>query len=642
MKGIYFSFLVLVLAGLNLSQTNGKVSKKLLDSKTDELLRKLSPHQSELQRWFDSLLTDKELGRADYLTCDICTPAIAFVRPLLQQGATQDELINAISKICQILDLAPADDICKPTIGSYAKPVLYIVKNRPDLADADFCGIINEDCGEVNKTLTSWEIIIDENKPVVETPPPLSQDLDTVKILQFTDIHLDLDYEEGTNADCVYPICCRSDLAEKPIYENMTAGPFGHYKCGLPLTALTAMFSHARENHADAKYIFLTGDYVHSGVWLYNVEENSRHITQVTKLLRDTFADTEMKIFPLTGNHETDIVNMYPPYELQSEFPLEWMYEAVSSPFAQWMGPEQVELFKIGGYYTVSPEPGLRLVILNTNLCYIQNFWLPYEPIDPEGQLQWFSDTLFEAEKANENVLIIGHISPGSGSCWPVWSAQFQRIIERYHHLIRAQFYGHSHNEYFNLAFDSTAPSDEKPISIMYIAPSALTDGKNPGYKAYYFDGKRQSDSTWEMVDHETWILNVTESNKNKAPAWLKEYSAKETFGLESLRPEAYYKLVLEMVEDRDLFEKFHLFYEKSSDLFEKCSDAKCIYGHLCDTVVANSADLTHCKRIERLVNATFATGGEDNTGTGAHLSDSLLNMITTLLAIASVYIYSL
>ncbi len=209
----------------------------------------------------------------------------------------------------------------------------------------------------------------------------------------------------------------------------------------------------------DTKYIFLTGDYVHSGIWLYGVEENGRHIRNVTNRLFDAFPNTP--VFPLTGNHETDIVNMYPPTELRPEFNLDWMYKDVGEVFEPWMGEDAVKSFSKAGFYHVSPEPGLRLVVLNTNLCYVQNFWLPYAPIDPEKQLAWLAETLLAAEKAEENVLILGHISPGSGSCWPVWSAQYDRIVRRFAHIIRSQFYGHSHNEYFVLAFD-TRKSDPR------------------------------------------------------------------------------------------------------------------------------------------------------------------------------------
>ena len=129
------------------------------------------------------------------------------------------------------------------------------------------------------------------------------------------------------------------------------------------------------------------------------------------------------------------------------------MYSNVSKPFEKWLGAEQLATFKKGGYYTVVPEPGLRLVVLNTNICYLNNFWLAYAPEDPNGQLQWFADTMLQAEREGSNVLIVGHISPGSGSCWPVWSEKFNAIVQRFENIVRGQFYGHAHTELYIIPF---------------------------------------------------------------------------------------------------------------------------------------------------------------------------------------------
>lgn len=186
---------------------------------------------------------------------------------------------------------------------------------------------------------------------------------------------------------------------------------------------------------------------------MYGVAENERHILTVTAALKAAFPNTT--VVAISGNHETDIVNMYPPPEIQDDFPLKWMYTAISGPFEEYMGnPGQIAAFHQGGFYTVSPEPGLRFIILNTNICYNNNFWLPFDPIDPIGQLQWFSTELAKAEVRGENVYIIAHIPPGSSSCWAHWSDQYDRIVDRYSHIIHLQFFGHTHNDYYTVSFD--------------------------------------------------------------------------------------------------------------------------------------------------------------------------------------------
>ena len=93
----------------------------------------------------------------------------------------------------------------------------------------------------------------------------------------------------------------------------------------------------------------------------------------------------------------------------------------------------------------------------------------------------------------------------------------------------------------------------------MYVGPS-LTVDRQSAYKIYFADGARDEKSTWEVTDHETWVLNLTESNRLNTPFWFKALyeTAKGYYDLESLRPEAYYELVKKMTTDRSLFEKFH------------------------------------------------------------------------------------
>lgn len=86
--------------------------------------------------------------------------------------------------------------------------------------------------------------------------------------------------------------------------------------------------------------MFLTGDYIHSGVWLYGKRENRRHITRVMQMALEKFPNST--IYPITGNHEPHVVNMYVPNdlwkyveegELPDTFSLAWLYEAVMGPF---------------------------------------------------------------------------------------------------------------------------------------------------------------------------------------------------------------------------------------------------------------------------------------------------------------------
>ena len=58
--------------------------------------------------------------------------------------------------------------------------------------------------------------------------------------------------------------------------------------------------------------------------------------------------------------------------------------------------------------------------------------WLLINSTDPAGQLQWMIHELQLSEDAGEKVHIIGHIAPGLASCMPVWSWNYNRIVNRY------------------------------------------------------------------------------------------------------------------------------------------------------------------------------------------------------------------
>ena len=63
-------------------------------------------------------------------------------------------------------------------------------------------------------------------------------------------------------------------------------------------------------------------------------------------------------------------------------------------------------------------RPGLRLISVNTNFCNNFNFFLLLGFDDPSGHLHWIYSTLKSAEEKGERVYVIGHIPPGTHSCY--------------------------------------------------------------------------------------------------------------------------------------------------------------------------------------------------------------------------------
>lgn len=105
---------------------------------------------------------------------------------------------------------------------------------------------------------------------------------------------------------------------------------------------------------------------------------------------------------------------MFAPEHVWDKYDMQWLYGFQADLYRNYLTPQALSTFRTKGYYTQLHKPGFRLVVLNTNFCYTFNFWIVYDAVDPEGQLQWFSNTMYEAERAGEKVWVVGHVPPVS------------------------------------------------------------------------------------------------------------------------------------------------------------------------------------------------------------------------------------
>ncbi|XP_021959476.1 sphingomyelin phosphodiesterase [Folsomia candida] len=633
---------VVLLVAIGVVVTDAKMSEEQI-----KIVRKLPvkleyqdnliQHYDEVRSWVVSHTLSAPTPARASVPCFACRVLMNVVIELLRASEDIGGIVAILKLLaCEALDVIDAlhKDVCTGAIDMYAENLHYIVDNNPKLKAIDVCLVLlgksGEDCdGERTEEFYNWVIRIKGDKPAILNPDPVPANTVPVKVLQLTDIHLDLDYVAGKDTKCGKPMCCQAWEADG-VDDASSAGPHGDFKCDMPISAMNELFEYSAAIEGyDYDFVMMTGDIPPHNVWNTTLLGNLEHFKSTNdKLLRLFPTDRSIPVYPVLGNHEPHPCNLYPPRSVWdvSDFDKSWMYNAFAEAYAdQIKDPVAIEQFRQTGYYTIKhKDTNLRIVVINTNFGYTMNFWLLYKLDDPEGQLQWLSDTLEAAEVSNEKVFILGHMPPGSGSCWGTWSAQFERIILRYEAIIMAQFYGHTHNDAVQIFYDSSA-RPARPANSLYIGASTTAHTNlNPGFKVYHVDGGRGADSTWEIMDHETWIYNLTEANANVEPngamPWKLMYKAKETFNMGSFRPKDLDDLAYRMLFNEDLFANYHRFYHKDSDVRGSCTSSSCRLDYICDMVIANTNDYKHCDRfrayflIGETTTATQPTGGSETT----------------------------
>ncbi|CAL4122871.1 unnamed protein product [Meganyctiphanes norvegica] len=533
-------------------------------------------------------------GMSGSLLCLECQTLLAALQQEVVVGVPYEDLVAE-----GIIGCAAATSMTLEYCQGYiplVAPIVYHLLSNGTVDPKDACGEVLSSLGCTSDNPNrDWTVTIqgDKPEPMPITPPDVNSPV--MKVLHFSDTHMDPYYQPGSNANCPEPLCCRNSSG--PV-ENEGDGAWywGDLRgCGTPPWLITNMLQHITNTHQDISYVIWTGDIVPHSMWLTSVESNLQIIKETYGIFRSFFPDT--LFFPVVGNHEANPLDMFPaPGQAPSELATDWLYEELMRQWVDLLPADQVANSTIlkGGYYSVLLKPGFRIITVNNLWGYSNNLWLVQDSQDPGDELTWLEDELNKAEEAGELVHLLGHIPPGLTLVEPTWTREYNRIINRYENTIRAQFFGHTHTDEFEVFYDG-----DRPMSVGYIAPSQTTwDYYNPGYRVYTVEDQHD-ETTWSIIDYENWIMNLTEAHEIGSPRWFELYSAKEEYNMEALQPTDWDDLATRMSTDRQLFDKYFKNYVKASEHFltEGCDDL-CYKERLCDMVTTDRNNMEKCNQL--------------------------------------------
>ncbi|XP_043471211.1 sphingomyelin phosphodiesterase 1-like [Leptopilina heterotoma] len=591
-------------------------SLNILDIKADilsteiELWVKSGIKSSLLKQAIKALALPTALQRKDFKALEgiqaitICTICNVMVKTIviLRKGGTAPETISkSIADLCTLFNLQ-TEEVCSGVVQLNAPIILKIVDAKPNIKASDVCGVIlqSQACS-TSSSEYNWSIDVDDSEPKLI---PTTNDNEMMKILQITDIHYDPNYEVNGNAGCAEPTCCRMGQ-NSTNKRGKLAKYWGDYNfCDAPWHAVVDALDHMKNTHSDVDYIYFTGDIIDHGVWETTLEDNAKTLTKSYNLMKETFPNK--MIFPILGNHEPNPVNVFAPHDIEEEeLSTVWLYKLLADLWINygWLPESTRATILRGGFYTVSPRKGFRIIVMNNNVCYTYNWWILYQPKDQDGQLKWLMETLHQAENDNEFVHILAHIPPGDNSCLVAWSRAFRKIVNRYSHIISAQFNGHTHNDELKVFY---SPDDNsKIINVAWNGGSITTySNLNPNYKIYEING-----NDYKVEDYETWIYNLTAANEtpDRRPDWFKLYSFKEEYNLSDTSPNSLNNWLVEMSKDDKAILKYHRNFVKYADpaLKENCN-SKCLKKQFCSIVTSQVNNKKECTFFENLNSPIF------------------------------------
>ncbi|PSN40825.1 hypothetical protein C0J52_15302 [Blattella germanica] len=503
------------------------------------------------------------------VSCTACKAGVGLLQHYIRGGKTRDDIVKITYHFCVSLNIQPAR-VCEGITELFGGEVVYVLK-RITLGPEEICSfVIGDACGDVYNPYHEWKVVFPPvPKPPVQPPESPKHGAPTFKVLHLSDTHFDPYYQEGTNADCREPLCCR--LTNGPaVTPQAAAGRWGDYRhCDTPKRTVDHMLQHISSTHP--------------------------HGAPTFKVLH--LSDTHFDPYYQEGTN----ADCREPLCCRLTNGPAVTPQAAAGRWGDYRHCDTPKRTVDHMLQHISSTHPVRQVVVVVEL------WLLLNSTDPAKELQWFIYELQSAEFSGEKVHIIGHIPPGHSDCLKVWSRNYYHIINRYESTIAAQFFGHTHFDEFELFYDRNDLS--RVINIAYIGPSVTpyTD-LNPGYRIYYIDGDHKS-TTRAVVDHETWVMNLKEANLYNYPIWYKLYSARSAYQMPTLMPQDWDNFLNKLAGDTKLFDLYYKHYWKNSPVRPTCN-AECKKRMLCDLRSGRSHDRRGlCQELESRIDANTRTG---------------------------------
>ncbi|ANB13291.1 hypothetical protein AWJ20_1575 [Sugiyamaella lignohabitans] len=392
--------------------------------------------------------------------------------------------------------------------------------------------------------LSSWW----PEKPTNLTLPTPSNE--TFNVIHVSDLHVQLTYQVGSEANCSQYMCCTShnyneDAPNGTVLEP--AGTWGGYYCDVPPVLLDnslqtignlssnfsfefAIFTGDMVDHDDDQYLSLS----------YTIESEEEIYYALKNNLKG------IPVYATLGNHDSFPYGQIAQNSSGFANKFEWNTDLAGDLWADrfgWVSSEVGDQIRTNyAAYATTTNRGLRVISLNSNFWYTANYynyWNTTQP-DESGVFKFLVDELVASEQKGQRVWIVAHVPTGgdTSNALPGPTAVFGQIIERFSPFtIAGVFFGHTHEDQFQIFYadNGSNRTAENALQVAYLAESITPLSEyNPGWRYYKVDTE-----TFSIMDSVNYYfpLNDTFGDNNAIPEWHFGYSARETYDLNNTWP---------------------------------------------------------------------------------------------------------
>ena len=512
---------------LSLFNSNYELYQKMISNfRTRDLRYKYYTEQNE-----DESDEEKNLYISRYTYCQKCINFIKSLRQIRDKYSLQTLYDNLKKGVCPLIKSKLDIEACEGFVNNYGYIIMENIFSR--YVDSYYlCEKIDLCPIEIPKKFINIEkyaknILKEKDNIPISKKEKINENGKTLRMLQVTDIHLDLEYKEGAKTSCLFPICCR-DLPTESEKANIKelSGKYGYEgKCDINEDLFKSFVDDASKRDVD--FIIWTGDNAPHDSWTAVGQESVYKISKrIRDILNEKFRNVEKKIpiYYSLGNHERYPNDAFRDNEKE-------MLESMGEIFKDYLSDEAYEVFRNYGYYSIKyADSNLRIISINCLVCDAFNFnLLNSTKIHVKKMFEWLEEELKKAENNKEFVFILDHFPLNGEFTLTECGKRFQVLFDRYQYNVRGIFSGHTHlddiegiTEYYN---------KDKIIHINYIAPQLTTyDDKLPSYRIYIID-----EETKQVIDYEQYRFDMDKSNAEGKPYWNLAYKASEFFGVNNM-----------------------------------------------------------------------------------------------------------